>query len=94
MNVMGSKVGTFTLTGEKTIVFDTADNVSKISLLCITDTLATLQGYTTVIDGIASGVMEIPKNMPIYLEGVDGRPLDGLTLTVPSGSTVLLIVIR
>lgn len=93
-NIIGSKVGTYTLTGEKSITFDAADNISKISLLCTSDTLCTLTGQTMSIDGNASSSISVPKNMPVYLEGLEGRPLDGLTLTVPSGCTVLLFIIR
>jgi hypothetical protein len=94
-NLIGSTALFFTFTGEKVVTFDTSDNISKMSILCTTDTLPTLTNSKSAsFDGNPNNGITVPKNMPIYLEGVQMSPLDDVVLTIPSGCTVLVIVIR
>tara|TARA_R100000406_G_scaffold83102_2_gene65515 strand:+ start:1476 stop:1766 length:291 start_codon:yes stop_codon:yes gene_type:complete len=90
IEILGNEIFTQTLTGTESLNITEADGVGTISVLCTTSTAGTILGAAT-IDGKASETIDVLENNSVTISASNGKTLGTLTITAPSGCTLLVI---
>ena len=90
IEILGNEIFTQTLTGTESLNITEADGVGTISVLCTTSTAGTILGGAT-IDGKASETIDVAENNSVTISASNGKTLGTLTITAPSGCTLLVI---
>ena len=90
IEILGNEIFTQTLNGTESLNITEADGVGTISVLCTTSTAGTILGAAT-IDGKASETIDVLENNSVTISASNGKALGTLTITAPSGCTLLVI---
>lgn len=90
VEILGNEIFTQTLTGTESLNITEDDGVGTISVLCTTATAGTILGNATV-DGRASEAINVAENNTITISATNGKTLGTVTITAPSGCTLLVI---
>jgi|TARA_R110002012_G_scaffold49733_3_gene128601 hypothetical protein len=90
VEILGNEIFTQTLTGTESLSITEDDGVGTISVLCTTATAGTILGNATV-DGKASETINIAENNTVTVSASSGKTLGTVTITAPSGCTLLVI---
>ena len=90
IEILGNEIFNQTLTGTESLNITEADGVGTISVLCTSSTAGTILGAAT-IDVKASEAISVAENNSVTISASNGKTLGTLTITAPSGFTLLVI---
>jgi hypothetical protein len=90
IEILGNEIFTQTLTGVESLTINEDDGVGTISVLCTTATAGTILGNAN-IDGKASETIDVAENNSATISASSGKTLGTLTITAPSGCTLIVI---
>jgi|TARA_B100001094_G_C17401175_1_gene425741 hypothetical protein len=90
IDILGNEIFTQTLVGAESLNITEDDGVGVISVLCTSSTSGTILGNAT-IDGKASEAVSVAENNSVTISATSGKTLGTLTITAPSGCTLIVI---
>jgi len=90
IDILGNEIFTQTLVGTESLSITEDDGVGVISVLCTSSTSGTILGNAT-IDGKASEAVSVAENNSVTISATSGKTLGTLTITAPSGCTLIVI---
>lgn len=88
-NILGNKIFTKTLSND-TLVIDEDNGVVAVSIQCTTSTSGTVEG-DSVVAGESSDAISITENNSVTIASTNGKPISSLTITAPSGCTLIIV---
>lgn len=87
--ILGNKIFTFTLTND-TLTLSETNGVVAVSIQCTTSTAGTVTG-SAVVAGESSAAISISEDNSVTISSTNGKPIESLTITAPSGCTLIIV---
>ena len=88
-NILGNKIFTFTLTND-TLTIGEGNGVVAVSIQCTTSTAGSVTG-DAVVAGESSAAISITEGNSVTIASTNGKPISSLTITAPSGCTLIIV---